>query len=178
MILLVDVEKWLFVNKQEADAASVPTILVEKDSEGAKRFTSMRILFQLKKWTGERRFIPILSCDEAAYRAYEVFHVDAKPSMALLDRGQTLLIDNEKDSAYSTKLIESGHTSTQDVMRFAIEYIEGLTGDVVVVADSIDCTPRMTVPESLYDEKQPLDSGRRLFEWAKQQEVKKESPYE
>lgn len=176
MIFVVDVEKWLFVNRQEADEANVPTILVEKDHAGAKRFTSMRNLFQLKKWTTHRRFIPLLFCDEASYRFYEVFHVDAKPSMVLLDGGRTLLVDNVKDEAYDSAIHEIGRTSADSILQFALEYVEGHTGQSVVFAGEGD--HQSVVPIDVYDNDDRLDSGRRLFEWMNQQAISKESRYD
>lgn len=170
LILVVDVEKWLFVDKEHADEARIPTILVEKDINGAKWFTSMRILFQLKKWTGKRRFVPVLSCDEATYRSYEVFHVDAAPSMALLESGRALLVSNQKDEAYRAALEEADPSSDAECFQFALRYIEETTRQNVVSALHTDHFGYECVPDALYEPTDPLESGRRLFEWANQQD--------
>ena len=52
LIIVVDVEKWLFVHKKEADEASIPTILVEKDIEGAT-------------WFFDENFVPIEKMGES-----------------------------------------------------------------------------------------------------------------
>ncbi|WP_214815803.1 hypothetical protein [Exiguobacterium sp. s59] len=178
MIVVVDVEKWLFVQKKEADEASVPTILVEKNIEGATWFTSMKILFQLKKWTGQRQFVPLLPYDEETYRSYEVFHVDAVPPMALLDRGRTLLVNNQRDESYELALQESGHVSEASILTFALNYIEQVTNNRVVFAgeETIDGVPG--VPNELWDATDRLDSGRRLFEWIREEDARKENVHD
>lgn len=178
LIVVVDVEKWLFVQKKEADEASVPTILVEKDRDGATWFTSMKILFQLKKWTSRRRFVPLLLCDEQTYRAYEVFHVDAVPSLALLDGGRTLLVDNKRDESFDVVLRESGLDTEKSILLFALQYIEQMTNEPVAFAgdESIDAT--RIVPATLLDKTDRLESGRRLFEWMHDEDLRKENQHD
>lgn len=178
MIVVVDVAKWLFVQKKEADEASVPTILVEKDRVGATWFTSMKILFQLKKWTARRRFVPLLLCDEHTYRSYEVFHVDAVPSLALLDGGRTLLVDNKRDESFDVAIRESGLETEKSILLFALQYIEQMTNESVVFAgdESIDAT--RIVPPALLDKTDRLASGRRLFEWMHDEDLRKENQHD
>lgn len=174
MIFVVDVEKWLFVRKEEADEATVPTILVEKNMEGATWFTSMKILFQLKKWTNQRRFIPLLSYDEDTYRSYEVFHVDAVPPMALIDRGRTLLVNNQRDDSYTLALQESGHVSDASVLTFALHYIEQVMNESVVFAGEATVETVRVAPKELWEATNRLNSGHRLFEWIQREETRKE----
>ncbi|WP_026826391.1 MULTISPECIES: hypothetical protein [Exiguobacterium] len=178
MIIVVDVEKWLFVHKKEADEASIPTILVEKDIEGATWFTSMRILFQLKKWASQRQFIPLLSYNEGTYRSYEVFHVDAVPPMTLLDGGRTLLVNNQRDETYDLALQKSGHESEESVLSFAFHYIEQATGEDVVFAGNGTIDVSRVVPNELWDATNRLDSGRRLFEWMSEEDSRKENGHD
>lgn len=178
LIVVVDVEKWLFVQKEEADDASVPTILVEKNIEGATWFTSMKILFQLKRWTGQRQFIPLLPYDEETYRSYEVFHVDAVPSMALLDGGRTLLVNNRRDESYDLALQESRNVSGASILAFALRYIEQVTNDRVVFAGEETIPGVPVVPNELWDATNRLDSGRRLFEWIREEDARKENGHD
>lgn len=178
MIVVVDVEKWLFVEKKEADEASVPTILVEKKIEGATWFTSMKILFQLKKWTGQRQFVPLLPYDEETYRSYEVFHVDAVPPLALLDRGRTLLVNNQREESYDSALQESGHVSETSIISFALDYIEKMTNERVVFAGNETIDAAHVVPNELWDATDRLNSGYRLFEWIREEDARKENGHE
>ena len=178
LIVVVDVAKWLFVQKKEADDASVPTILVEKDREGATWFTSMKILFQLKKWTGRRRFVPLLLCDEHTYRSYEVFHVDAVPSLALLDGGRTLLVDNKRDESFDVVIRESGLETEKSILLFALQYIEQMTNESVVFAGDESIEATRIVPTALLDKADRLESGRRLFEWMHDEDLRKENQHD
>lgn len=166
LIMMTEVESWLFMDRQRADAAATPTILVEKDATGAKSFTSMRTLFQLKKWTGQRRFVPLLSCDETVYRGYEVFHVDAKPPFALLEHGRVLLKDNERDEAYKTALANEGALSKAEIITFAADYIERALREPVVFAIDRDIPSRTYVPAELFVPGDPIQTSERLFAWA------------
>ncbi|WP_070327617.1 hypothetical protein [Exiguobacterium aurantiacum] len=166
MILVSEVESWLFMGRDQADAASSPTILVEKDATGAKSFASMRTLFQLKKWTGQRRFVPLLSCDETGYRAYEVFHVDAKPPFALLEHGRVLLKDNEVDAAYAAALANEGTMSADEVITFASDYIEAALGEPVVLAINREIPSHAHVPMELFVPGDAIQTGEYLFAWA------------
>lgn len=173
LIVVVDVEKWLFVQKKEADEAPVPTILVEKDIEGATWFTSMRILFQLKKWTSQQQFVPLLSCEESGYRAYEVFHVDAVPPMALLNGGRTLVINNQRDESFDIALRESGHQTEESIVAFAIDYIEQTMHEPVLFAGDGKIKASRVVPNELLDPTDRLRSGLRLFEWMNEEATRK-----
>lgn len=166
MILVIEVQSWLFMEKSRADAAISPTILVEKDATGAKSFTSMRTLFQLKKWAGQRRFVPLLSCDEADYRAYEVFHVDAKPPFALLEQGRVLMKDNERDAEYTAALENEGPMSADEIITFAADYIESALGEPVVLATNHEISSNLHVPVELFVEGDAIQTGERLFSWA------------
>ncbi|WP_215141870.1 hypothetical protein [Exiguobacterium qingdaonense] len=177
-MIVVDVEKWLFVQKKEADEATVPTILVEKDIQGATWFTSMKILFQLKKWTGRRQFVPLLAYDEETYRSYEVFHVDAVPSMTLLDGGKTLLVDNRRDEAYDVALQASGLGKEESILLFALQYIEQMTNEPVVFAGDESVDAKRIVPTALLDKTDRLESGRRLFEWMREEDVREENRHD
>lgn len=178
LIVVVDVEKWLFVQKKEADEASVPTILVEKKMEGATWFTSMKILFQLKKWTGQRQFVPLLAYDEETYRSYEVFHVDAVPPMALIDGGRTLLVNNQRDESYNLAIQESGHVSETSILSFALDYIEKMTNERVVFAGDETIDADHVVPTELWDATNRLNSGSRLFEWIREEDARKENGHD
>ncbi|QLQ22349.1 MAG: hypothetical protein HZT42_08710 [Paracoccaceae bacterium] len=85
-----------------------------------------------------------LLCDEQTYRAYEVFHVDAVPSLALLDGGRTLLVDNKRDESFDVVLRESGLDTEKSILLFALQYIEQMTNEPVAFAgdESIDATHR------------------------------------
>lgn len=166
LILVCEVENWLFMGRIQADAASSPTILVEKDASGAKSFASMRTLFQLKKWTGQRRFVPLLSCDETSYRAYEVFHVDAKPPFALLEHGRVLVKDNEVDTAYAAALANEGTMSADEVISFAADYIAAALGEPVVLAINREIPSNRHVPMELFVPGDAIQTGEYLFAWA------------
>lgn len=166
LILVSEVENWLFMKQSQADAAETPTILVEKDASGAKSFTTMRTLFQLKKWTGQRRFVPLLSCDELGYRAYEVFHVDAKPPFALLEHGRVLLKDNELDDAYGLALANEGPMSSDELITFAADYIEAALGEPVVLAIADEVPSHVHVPDGLFVPGDVIRTGEHLFAWA------------
>lgn len=169
MILVTQVETWLFMNRDRADAAEAPTILVEKDAFGAKSFTTMRTLFQLKKWTGEHRFVPFLSCDETAYRAYEVFHVDAKPPFAILESGRILMRDNERDEAYDNAMENAGVTSQVEQVAFAASYLEREFGEPVVLAIDEPVASHARVPEDIFVPGNVMLTSEGLFAWANRQ---------
>lgn len=166
LILVTEVESWLFMDQLTADQAAVPTILVEKDETGARSFTPMRTLFQLKKWTAANAFIPLLSCDETAYKAYEVFHVDALPPFALLQGGRVLLRANESDAAYEKALAMSRKTTDEDVLGFALQYLKEMLDDEIVLASRLDLTAVSRVPEDVYVPGDVVTTGQRLFAWA------------
>ncbi|MCT4781888.1 MULTISPECIES: hypothetical protein [Exiguobacterium] len=169
MILVTEVEQWLFMDQLTADQAAVPTILVEKDQSGARSFTPMRTLFQLKKWTAAKAFIPLLSCDEAAYKAYEVFHVDALPPYALLQGGRVVLKANQKDTVYEEALAMSGKTTDEDVLSFALQYIEEMLDEDIVLASGFDLADVSRVPDDVYVPGDAVMTGQRLFTWANKQ---------
>ncbi|STO08626.1 hypothetical protein [Exiguobacterium aurantiacum] len=170
MILIVEVGHWLFMDRHAADMADVPTILVEKDQTGARSFTPMRTLFQLKKWTAARRFIPLLSCDETAYKAYEVFHVDALPSYALLQGGRVLLERNERDVEYEAALAQVDATSDEAVVAFAVRYLQDKLGNDVILAAN-GTVPGVTyVPNDVYVDGDVVKTGQQLFAWANEKE--------
>ncbi|UTT41946.1 hypothetical protein [Exiguobacterium aurantiacum] len=173
MILVTQVETWLFMDRDRADAAEVPTILVEKDASGAKSFTTMRTLFQLKKWTGQHRFVPLLSCDEAAYRAYEVFHVDAKPAFAILESGRMLMKDNERDEAYDNALQDAGVTTDGEQIAFAADYLERELGAPVMLAIDEPVASHPRVPEDVFVPGNVMQTSERLFGWANRQQTER-----
>ncbi|WP_215190252.1 hypothetical protein [Exiguobacterium sp. s6] len=173
MILVTQVETWLFMDRDRADAAEAPTILVEKDASGAKSFTAMRTLFQLKKWTGQHRFVPLLSCDEAAYRAYEVFHVDAKPPFAILESGHVLMKDNERDEAYEGALRDADVTTDRERIAFAADYLERELGEPVILAIDEAITSRPRVPDDVCVPGNVMQTSERLFAWANRQQAER-----
>lgn len=166
MILMSQVETWLFMDQDRADVAPVPTILVEKDASGAKSFTAMRTLFQLKKWTAQQRFIPLLSCDETAYRAYEVFHVDAVPPFAILDFGRVLMKANVKDEAYAAGLEQAQMTTYEDRIAFAVDYLERELGQSIVLAVDEPISGCAHVPDDVFVKGDVIQTSERLFSWA------------
>ncbi len=157
------------MDQHRADAADAPTILVEKDASGAKSFTAMRTLFQLKKWTGQRRFVPLLSCDKEAYRAYEVFHVDAVPPFAILEAGEVLLKDNEVDAAYAAALDAAAPKTYADRLAFVADYVERALGEAVVLAIDEPIASHPHVPEDVFEPGDVMQTGERLFAWANRQ---------
>ena len=165
MNVVVEVERWLFMSRQEADDVSVPTILVEKTAEGAKSFTSMRNLFQMKKWTSHGQFIPLLSVGVPEYQAFEVFQVDAAPPFAILENGRVILRDQQVDELYSSRLKERELDKESDILACAIAYLEEASGKswLLATASSNDGMPH--VPESLYVAQDVVETGNRLFEW-------------
>jgi len=174
LILVSQVETWLFMDQNRADAADVPTILVEKDASGAKSFTAMRTLFQLKKWTGQRRFVPLLSCDEAAYRAYEVFYVDAVPPFAILESGRVLLKGNEVDDAYAAALAAAAPNTDGERLAFVADYIERALGETVVLAIDEPIASRPQVPEDVFVPGNVMQTSERLFAWANRQQTERD----
>lgn len=174
MILVSQVETWLFMDQTRADAADAPTILVEKDASGAKSFTAMRTLFQLKKWTGQRRFVPLLSCDETAYRAYEVFHVDAVPPFAILDSGRVLLKDNEVDAAYAVALDDAAPKTYGERLAFVADYVERALGETVVLAIDEPVASHPQVPEDVFVPENVMETSERLFAWANRQQTERD----
>ncbi|RHB50622.1 hypothetical protein [Exiguobacterium sp. AM39-5BH] len=174
MILVSQVETWLFMNQYRADAADVPTILVEKDSSGAKSFTAMRTLFQLKKWTGQRRFVPILSCDEAAYRAYEVFHVDAVPPFAILESGRVLLKQNVRDDAYAAAFAAAAPNTDEERLAFVAGYVGRELGETVVLAIDAPIASHPQVPEDVFVPGNVMETSERLFTWANREQMERD----
>lgn len=174
MILVSQVETWLFMDQHRADTADVPTILVEKDASGAKSFTAMRTLFQLKKWTGQRRFVPLLSCDEAAYRAYEVFHVDAVPPFAILESGRVLLKDNARDDAYAAALDAAAPDTDEERLAFVSDYVERALGETVVLAIDAPIASHPQVPEDVFVPGNVMQTSERLFAWANRQQTERD----
>lgn len=173
MILVTQVETWLFMDRDRADAAEMPTILVEKDASGAKSFTTMRTLFQLKKWTGQHRFVPFLSCGEASYRAYEVFHVDAKPPFAILESGGVLMKDNERDEAYDSALQDAGVTTDRERIAFAVDYLERELGEPVILAIDEPFASHTRVPENLFVPGNVMQTSEQLFGWANREQTER-----
>ncbi|MCC5892386.1 hypothetical protein [Exiguobacterium sp.] len=169
MILIAEVEHWLFMDRHAADLADVPTILVEKDQTGARSFAPMRTLFQLKKWTAAERFIPLLSCDETDYKAYEVFHVDALPPYALLQGGRVLLERNQADAEYEAALVQAGATTDEEAVAFAVRYLQHKLGDDVMLAGNGKVPDVARVPGDLYIDGNVVKTGERLFAWANAQ---------
>lgn len=165
MNVVVEVERWLFMSRQEADGVNVPTILVEKTAEGAKSFTSMRNLFQMKKWTTHGQFIPLLSVGVSDYQSFEVFQVDAAPPFTILENGRVFMRDQQIDSVYASRLEERGLDKASDILAFAIAYLEEVSGRPWRLATASSNDGMAHVPESLYVAQDAVETGNRLFDW-------------
>ncbi|MBR2076978.1 MAG: hypothetical protein IJ878_06360, partial [Exiguobacterium sp.] len=91
---------------------------------------------------------------------------------------RTLLVDNKRDESFDVVLRESGLDTEKSILLFALQYIEQMTNEPVAFAgdESIDAT--RVVPATLLDKTDRLESGRSLFEWMHDEDLRKENQHD
>jgi hypothetical protein len=87
-------------------------------------------------------------------------------------------VDNKRDESFDVVIRESGLETEKSILLFALQYIEQMTNESVVFAgdESIDAT--RIVPTALLDKADRLESGRRLFEWMHDEDLRKENQHD
>lgn len=167
MNVVVSLEEFILMSREEAERSSLPTMLVEKTSVEVKSFVTMRTLFQLKKWTQRKQLIVLTAKSLDAYRDCDVFHIDAPPHWAIVENGEMVLRDNELDDAYPLFFKEQ-IAKGKNALESALLYIAS-HGETLVVATNAACEGFERVPQSLYTE----DVNERtlnLFRWFEEKE--------